>query len=35
MVESVGFHVQSFGVFDRFYLSDNMWMVAHKPKLDS
>ena len=35
MVESVGFHVQSFGIFDRFYLSDNMWMVAHKPKLDS
>lgn len=31
MVESVGFRVDQFGVFDRFYLSDNMWMVASKP----
>ena len=35
MVESVGFSIKSFGVFDRFYLSDNMWMVANKPRLDS
>jgi SAM-dependent methyltransferase len=31
MVEAAGFQVERFGLFDRFYLSDNMWMVASKP----
>jgi len=31
MVEATGFRVERFGLFDRFYLSDNMWMVASKP----
>ncbi|NKB47950.1 MAG: methyltransferase domain-containing protein [Alphaproteobacteria bacterium] len=31
MVEASGFRVEQFGLFDRFYLSDNMWMVASKP----
>lgn len=31
MVEAAGFRVERFGLFDRFYLSDNMWMVARKP----
>lgn len=31
MVEAAGFRVERFGLFDRFYLSDNMWMVASKP----
>jgi SAM-dependent methyltransferase len=31
MVETAGFRVERFGLFDRFYLSDNMWMVARKP----
>ena len=31
MVEAAGFRVDRFGLFDRFYLSDNMWMVASKP----
>ncbi len=31
MVEAAGFRVVRFGLFDRFYLSDNMWMVAVKP----
>ncbi len=32
MVEAAGFQVERFGLFDRFYLSDNMWMVASKPE---
>lgn len=32
MVEAAGFRVERFGLFDRFYLSDNMWMVASKPE---
>jgi len=31
MVEAAGFRVERFGLFDRFYFSDNMWMVASKP----
>lgn len=31
MVEAAGFRIESFGLFDRFFLSDNMWMVASKP----
>lgn len=31
MVEAAGFQVTRFGLFDRFYLSDNMWMVVSKP----
>ena len=31
MVEAAGFRVVRFGLFDRFFLSDNMWLVASKP----
>jgi len=30
MVEDAGFKVVSFNALDRFFLSDNMWMVARK-----
>jgi len=30
MVEDAGFGVMSFNALDRFFLSDNMWLVARK-----
>jgi predicted xylose isomerase-like sugar epimerase len=30
MVEASGLKVVSFNALDRFFLSDNMWMVARK-----
>ena len=30
MVADAGFTIASFNALDRFFLSDNMWMVARK-----